>query len=84
VDDLRERRIGDLTVRIDRGLCIASGNCMKLAPEVFEFDVERVCSFRDKATEGPSIDRERLLEACRVCPVDALLVFDAQGRRIVP
>jgi ferredoxin len=81
MDDLRERRIGDVTVRIDRGVCIASGNCMKLGPEVFEFDAERVCSFRPGE---PSIDRERLLESCRVCPVDALLAFAADGTRLVP
>jgi hypothetical protein len=27
---------------------------------------------------------ETILEACRVCPVDALEVMDADGRQLVP
>jgi ferredoxin len=38
VGEFRERAVGDLTVRIDRGTCIASANCIKLAPELFELD----------------------------------------------
>jgi len=30
------------------------------------------------------VDREHLLAACDVCPVDALTVWDASGRQIVP
>jgi hypothetical protein len=28
--------------------------------------------------------RERLLQACKVCPVEALVVVDADGNQIVP
>jgi hypothetical protein len=28
--------------------------------------------------------RERLLHACRVCPVEALVVLDADGTQLVP
>jgi ferredoxin len=80
-EDVCQRRIGELTVRIDRMICIASGNCMKIAPELFALDEERIVDFRDAA---PPADPERVLEACRVCPVDALSVYDAAGRRLVP
>lgn len=56
-----ERTIAGLTVRIDRDACIATANCMKLAPDVFEFDKEEICAFRSHETK---IDRERLIEAC--------------------
>jgi ferredoxin len=79
--DLVERRIGDLTIRIDRGTCISTGNCMKLAPEVFEFDAEKICAFRDPVGD---VERDRLIEACHVCPVDALIVIDAAGKQLVP
>ena len=79
--DFLERRIGDVMVRIDRTVCIASGNCMKVGPEVFEFDAERICSFR---AGEPAIERVRLLESCRICPVDALLAFAADGTQLVP
>ena len=76
-----EQKFGDLTVRIDRDQCISTANCMRLAEEVFEFDGEDICAFKK---DPPVIDRERLLEACRVCPVDALIVLDSDGQQLVP
>lgn len=54
---------------------------MKVAPEVFEFDGENICAFK---TDLPDIDRERLIDACTVCPVDALIVVDEHGKQLVP
>jgi ferredoxin len=76
-----ERTIGGLTVRIDRAVCISTSNCMKVAPEVFQFDDENICSFKGDA---PDIERERLIDACDVCPVDALIVLDEAGQQLVP
>ena len=36
--DTVERQFGDLKVVIDRGTCIATDNCIAVAPEVFELD----------------------------------------------
>jgi len=80
-EDIVEQKIASLTVRIDRSACIATANCMKLAPDVFKFDKDEICAFRSRKTK---IDRERLIEACKVCPVDALIVIDERGRQIVP
>ncbi len=76
-----ERRIGDLTIRIDRGTCTATKNCMKLAPGVFELDAENICSFKNPTGD---IERNQLIEACHVCPVDALIVIDPTGKQLVP
>ena len=76
-----ERRVGDLTVRIDRNTCIGSANCIKAAPEAFELDNEKICAFKDKPG---NVDRDVVIEACRVCPVDALHVIDATGTQLVP
>ena len=76
-----ERKTAGLTVRIDRNTCMANAACVKLAPEVFRIDDETICAFVEPATE---IERERLLEACRLCPVDALIVIDEDGQTIVP
>jgi len=81
MQDFVERKLGDLTVRIDRLRCIASSNCMEVAPEVYEYDGETICAFKDNP--GP-IERERLIEACDICPVDALSVIDATGKQLVP
>ena len=77
----RERRIAGLTVRIDRHTCIASENCIELAADAFEMGEDNVVAFRD--TE-PEIGRDRLIEACAICPVDALTVLDEGGERLVP
>jgi ferredoxin len=76
-----ERTIGDLTVCIDRDGCISSGNCVKVAPALFQLDSESIVAF---APAAESVERERILDACQVCPVEALAVKDASGRRLVP
>jgi ferredoxin len=81
MEDIVESKIAGLIVRIDRNACIATGNCMKVAKNIFEFDSEQICSFR---SHERTVDRERLIEACRVCPVDALTVIDEDGDQIVP
>jgi len=81
MSDFVDRRFGDLTVRVDRQTCIATENCIEVAPEVFEMDDQGIVTFKH---EAPSIDRQRLIESCKVCPVAALSVFDADGSQIVP
>jgi ferredoxin len=75
-----ERKIGKLTVRIERENCIGSRNCMHIASDLFELDDEGIASFRENATA----DRDTVIEACQACPVEALHVLDEDGRRIVP
>lgn len=75
-----DREISDLTVEIDRTLCIGAGNCVDLAGEIFEIDEQNLVRFQD---ETPDIDPERLKEACAVCPVDAFRVYDG-GEQVVP
>lgn len=78
--DTIERRVGDLTVRIDRLLCVGFADCLDEAPGAFLLDDEGIVGFAD-----PDLPpRERLLRACEACPVDALSVLDASGRQIVP
>ena len=80
MSDVHERTVGDLTVRVDRTLCVGFGDCVQEAPEAFRLDEEEVVVF-----EAPEqVERERLLRACDVCPVDALMVFDAGGNQLVP
>lgn len=71
-----ERTIAGFRVRIDRTLCVAFETCIDSAPDVFRFDDDGIVTFVD----GPYSEvRERLVEACRSCPVDALSLFDANG-----
>ena len=76
-----ERVVAGLRVRIDRTLCVAFETCIDLAPEVFRFDDEGIVTFVDA---DAVIDRQRLLESCRSCPVDALTAFDEDGAILAP
>jgi ferredoxin len=79
-DEYREQDISGLKIEIDRTMCIGSGNCVNLAPEVFELDEENLVDFTD---DPQDIDQDRLVEACSLCPVDALGVVE-DGEQIVP
>lgn len=80
-DDHPERTVNGMTVRIDRALCIGSGNCTNLAPELFVLGSDNIVAFKDDA---PDIDTGRLEEATAICPVDALILEDEEGEQIVP
>jgi ferredoxin len=77
---IEERSIAGLIIRIDRTLCVGFGDCVDLAPEAFVLDDEGI------AVMLPEIDiaRERLIEACDACPVDAITVLAEDGQQIVP
>lgn len=79
--DVVELQIGALTIRIDRLLCVGFGDCIEVAPEVFEFDDDGVAAFRDPT---PDTARDRLIMACDICPVDALSIHDETGAQLVP
>lgn len=74
------RRVGDMTVTIDRLLCVGFGDCIEEAPRAFEFDDEGIAIL----TDPEDVERERLLRACEICPVDAITVVDGDGRQVVP
>ena len=80
MDDFPEREISGLNIKIDRTMCIGSANCIKVAPDVFELDNERICSFKENAVD---IDSKILVESCSVCPVNALTAVE-NGKQIVP
>ncbi len=80
-EQYEEQTFEGLRIRIDRTRCIGSGNCVNMAPEVFELGPDQIVTFRDDAR---ALDRERMIEACRVCPVDALFAYDKEGTQKAP
>jgi len=79
--DSQERTIHGLTITIDRLVCVGFEDCVVRAPEVFRLDGGGIACFVD---DGGTPDRDGLIEACRACPVDALLVIDAEGAQLAP
>lgn len=78
--DVVDQRVGPLTVRIDRLLCVGFGDCVEAAPEAFALADDGIVAFVDPER----VERERLIRACAACPVDALVVLDADGTQLAP
>lgn len=81
MSDIDERRIGDFTVRIDRTLCVGFGDCIDAEPQLFAFDETGICIFGEDPDQA---ERDRLIHACDICPVDALTIIDRNGNQVVP
>ncbi len=79
--NISEIRLVGLTIRIERDLCVGFGDCIDVAPDLFEFDDEGIVAFKDGNAE---VDREGLLNACSSCPVDALTALAEDGTQLVP
>jgi ferredoxin len=75
-----ERPVHGLKVRIDRDLCVGFAECIGEAPEAFKLDDSGTVVF----VNPEAVDRERLIRAGDLCPVDAITVWDEDGRQIVP
>lgn len=80
MSDIREKKICGLTVRIIRENCIGTGSCNHIAPEVFVLDAQQTIEFTEAT---PDIERGRLIDACDVCPVDALDILDENGESLI-
>lgn len=78
--DIVERKVDGLTIRIDRDLCVGFGHCTDESPTAFRLGVHDVVEFADPEDEEGS----RLIDAAGVCPVDALIVIDSEGKQLVP
>lgn len=77
-----ERIVCGLRIRIDRLLCVGFEDCVAVAPDVFRMDDDGIATFVDDAEA--MTDRARLIEACRVCPVDALNAIEPGGHIVAP
>jgi ferredoxin len=68
-------------VKIDRLICVGFETCVEVAPDLFKMDEEGIAIFTSDTNE---VDKETVLEACKECPVDALVVLDASGNQLHP
>jgi len=68
-------------VKIDRLICVGFESCVEVAPDLFQMDEEGIAIFTSDTNE---VDKETVLEACKECPVDALVVLDASGNQLHP
>ncbi len=69
-----------IRIEVDRELCFGFGDCVDTAPAVFALDEHDKAIVLDP--DGAAIDR--IVEASQNCPVDAIIITDADGVRIYP
>jgi len=69
-----------VVIEIDRTLCFGFGDCVDTAPGVFALDDEEKAVVLDPDAE----DLDFILEAAQNCPVDAIIITDAQGQQLYP
>ena len=79
--DIEERQVAGLMVKIDRLICVGFETCVDVAPDLFQMDEEGIAIFTSDTHE---VDKATILEACKECPVDALVVLDASGNQLHP
>lgn len=65
---------------VNRELCESNGECVSLAPSVFELDDEELCVVVDPEGAKP----KKILDAARACPTDAITLIDEGGDRVWP
>jgi ferredoxin len=66
-----------VTIRVDRSRCLTSGQCMTLAPALFEQDDDAISTvMRQPATDT---EVKAALHAARICPSQAITVSDTNG-----
>jgi len=75
------RKIRNLTMRIDRNLCIGAATCVAIAPKAWALDDEAKAIILDTAEEESD---EVLLEAAKGCPVMAIIISDQNGKQVYP
>jgi len=69
-----------MKVQIDRDLCVGIGNCVAVAPSVFELDAENKAVVLDYS----SVSDDKLMSAAESCPVNAVIVLDDQDNQLYP
>ena len=65
---------------VDRDLCVTLAVCLGVAPGIFELDTEGKAVVKNPDGD----DLHTLLEACKGCPVNALILNHPNGKRIWP
>lgn len=65
---------------VRREICESNGECVSMAPSVFDLDDEEICVVADP--EGAR--DQKILDAARACPTDAITLVDQDGEQVWP
>lgn len=69
-----------MKVEVDRELCTSVATCIAVAPNTFELDDEGIAIVKNVSGD----DEKTILQAAQSCPVNAIIVYDNDGKQIHP
>ena len=69
-----------MRIRIDREKCVSAENCVATAPTVFEIDQDGKARLIDPST----VDEDTLWIVAELCPTEAIVIEDDEGRQRYP
>ncbi len=67
-------------IYVDRDICIGAAPCVTVAPGVFQMDDENKAYILDEK----AADAETILLAAQSCPVQAIFIYDEDGKQVYP
>ena len=65
---------------VDKSLCVSTAACVSIATNTFELDQEGLSNVKKQNGDADDI----LLKAAESCPVNAISIFDENGKKIYP
>lgn len=69
-----------MKIEVDRELCTSVASCVAIAPNTFELDDEGIAVIKNPTGD----DKQTILQAAQSCPVNAIIVYDDDGKQIHP
>ncbi len=69
-----------LTIKIDEDECIGCGECAEAAPGTFEVNDDNIATVKDPGGD----EEDTIIEAAKSCPVEAIIVTNADGQQLAP
>lgn len=67
-------------LQVDRDMCVTLAVCLGIAPKVYELDAEGKAVIKN----ANGADLNTLLDSCKGCPVNAIIMHHPNGKRIWP
>ncbi|MBT6691059.1 ferredoxin [Candidatus Parcubacteria bacterium] len=69
-----------MKIEVARELCTSVATCIAVAPGTFELDDEGIAIIKDIKGD----DEKTILQAAQSCPVNAIILYDDNGKQIHP
>ena len=74
-------KVGKLSVKVDRDLCIGAATCIAVAAKTFELDGDAKAVVIKTASEDTE---QTIIDSAKACPVAAIIIEDEKGNRVFP